>query len=142
MITVCTPRLAVITLLAVLAAGCSREQQDWHSAESADTAEGYTHFLEQHPDSEMARQASARVAQLQEDRDWQRTDDLATVEATASSSCSIRGASGPRKRASASRASRWVLPRMRRGRGRWLPAAPACAPCRWPAVPRPQRPQR
>jgi cell division septation protein DedD len=81
MITVCTPRLAVITLLAVLAAGCSREQQDWHSAESADTAEGYTHFLEQHPDSEMSRQASARVAQLQEDRDWQHTDDLATVDA-------------------------------------------------------------
>jgi cell division septation protein DedD len=81
MITVCTPRLAVIALLAALAAGCSREQQDWHSAESADTAEGYTHFLEQHPDSEMARQASARVAQLQEDRDWQRTDDIATVDA-------------------------------------------------------------
>jgi cell division septation protein DedD len=81
MITVCAPRATVIALLAALAAGCSREQQDWHSAESADTAEGYTHFLEQHPDSELSKQARARVAQLEEDRDWQRTDDVATVDA-------------------------------------------------------------
>jgi cell division septation protein DedD len=81
MITVCTPRLALIALVAAMACGCSREQQDWHSAESADTAEGYTHFLDQHPDSEMSRQARARVAQLQEDRDWEHTDTIATVEA-------------------------------------------------------------
>ena len=80
MITVCAPRVAAIAL-AALAVGCSREQQDWHSAESADTAEAYTHFLEQHADSELAKQARARVAQLEEDRDWQRTDDLATVDA-------------------------------------------------------------
>ena len=81
MITVCAPRVAVIALLAALAAGCSREQQDWRSAESADTAEAYTHFLEQHADSELAKQARARVAQLQEERDWQRTDEVATVDA-------------------------------------------------------------
>ncbi len=81
MITVCAPRLAVIALLAALAAGCSREQQDWRSAESADTAEAYTHFLEQHADSELAKQARARVAQLQEERDWKHTDDIATVDA-------------------------------------------------------------
>jgi cell division septation protein DedD len=81
MITVCAPRLTLIALLAALAAGCSREQQDWHSAEAADTAEGYTHFLEQHADSELAKQARARIALLEEERDWQRTDDIATVEA-------------------------------------------------------------
>jgi cell division septation protein DedD len=81
MITVCALRTAVIALVAVLVAACSREQQDWHSAESADTAEGYAHFLEQHADSEMAKQARARVAQLEEERDWKRTDDLASVDA-------------------------------------------------------------
>lgn len=81
MITVCAPRVTVIALLAALAAGCGREQQDWHSAESADTAEAYTHFLEQHADSEMARQARARIGQLEEDRDWEHTDGIATVEA-------------------------------------------------------------
>lgn len=81
MITVCAPRVTLIALLAALAAGCSREQQDWHSAESADTAEAYTHFLEQHADSELAKQARGRIAQLEEDRDWQRTDNIATVDA-------------------------------------------------------------
>ncbi len=81
MITVCAPRVTVIALLAALAAGCSREQQDWHSAESADTAEAYGHFLEQHADSELAKQAQARIAQLDEDREWQRTDGIGTVEA-------------------------------------------------------------
>jgi cell division septation protein DedD len=81
MITVCAPRLAVIALLAALAAGCSREQQDWRSAESADTPEAYSHFLEQHGDSELAKQARARIAQLAEDQEWQRTDGVGTVEA-------------------------------------------------------------
>jgi len=31
--------VALITVLALLAAGCSREQQDWRSAEAADTSE-------------------------------------------------------------------------------------------------------
>jgi cell division septation protein DedD len=81
MITVCAPRVTVIVLLAALATGCSREQQDWHSAESADSAEGYAHFLEQHPDSELAKQARARMAQLDEERDWQHADGIATVDA-------------------------------------------------------------
>ena len=46
------------------AAGCSREQQDWRSAEAADTSEAYAHFLEQHADSELANQARLRIAQL------------------------------------------------------------------------------
>ncbi|MBS0580201.1 MAG: SPOR domain-containing protein [Proteobacteria bacterium] len=81
MITVWAPRVMLIALLTALAAGCSREQQDWHSAESADTAEAYRHFLEQHADSELARQAQARIAQLDEDREWQRADGIGTVDA-------------------------------------------------------------
>lgn len=82
MITFCAARACLPALLLVLLAGCSsREQQDWHSAEAANTPEAYTRFIEQHGDSELARQAQARIAQLQEERDWQRTDGIGTLEA-------------------------------------------------------------
>jgi len=60
---------------------CSREQQDWRSAEGADTMEAYGQFLERHPESELATQARARVAQLSEDRDWQRAGSAETAAA-------------------------------------------------------------
>ncbi len=81
MITVWAPRLLLIAGLAALVAGCGREQQDWHAAESADTAEAYGHFLEQHADSELAKQARGRITQLAEERDWQHADGVATVDA-------------------------------------------------------------
>jgi cell division septation protein DedD len=65
----------------VLAGGCSREQQDWRSAESADTIEGYDQFIQKHPESELTTQARARVAQLGEERDWQRAGSADNVEA-------------------------------------------------------------
>ncbi len=71
----------LVAVLLSLAAGCSREQQDWRSAEGADTSEAYARFLEQHADSELARQARLRIAQLQEERDWSHADGVATVEA-------------------------------------------------------------
>src|SRR6202048_630550 len=74
-------RVALIALLATLAAGCSREQQDWRSAEAADTHEAYGRFVEQHPDSELATHARARLAQLAEERDWVQAGILATAEA-------------------------------------------------------------
>jgi cell division protein FtsN len=61
--------------------GCSGEQQDWRSAEAADTTEGYARFIEQHPDSELAAQARDRLHQLAEERDWQRTTSDGTLEA-------------------------------------------------------------
>ncbi len=70
---------ALLIALAVLAAGCSREQQDWHSAESAGTSEGFGVFIEQHPQSELVRQARARIAQLAEDRDWQQASATASL---------------------------------------------------------------
>src|SRR5882724_11960764 len=72
--------VALITVLALLA-GCSREQQDWRSAEAADTSEAYGGFVEQHPDSELAVQARARLAQLAEERDWTQAGKTATADA-------------------------------------------------------------
>ena len=65
--------------LLLFGAGCSREQQDWRSAEAADTIEAYDQFVTRHPQSELAKQARLRVTQLVEDKDWQAagTDDTA-----------------------------------------------------------------
>jgi hypothetical protein len=73
--------IALLAALAVLATGCSREQQDWRSAESAGTSEAFGVFIEQHPQSELVRQARARIAQLAEDRDWQQASGTATLTA-------------------------------------------------------------
>jgi outer membrane murein-binding lipoprotein Lpp len=72
--------VAVLLATAMLAA-CSREKIDWKSAEAADTVESYDHFLDRHPDGELATQARARVAQLNEDRDWKRAAAADTVDA-------------------------------------------------------------
>jgi hypothetical protein len=71
---------ALVVLLAALGA-CSREQQDWRSAEAADTVEGYGQFLKRHPDSELATEARTRVAQLSEDLEWQRASSADNADA-------------------------------------------------------------
>jgi cell division septation protein DedD len=81
MITFRTGSVALIALLAALATGCSREQQDWRSAEAADTSEAYGRFVEQHPDSELAVRARERLAQLEEERDWAEAGRVANVDA-------------------------------------------------------------
>jgi cell division protein FtsN len=72
---------ALLALAVLGAAACSYEQQDWRSAESADTSEAWARFLDQHPDSELVSQARARIAQLAELRDWQHAERVANVEA-------------------------------------------------------------
>jgi cell division septation protein DedD len=81
--TMITFRAASAALLAagLALAACSSEQQDWRSAEAADTTEAYARFMEQHPDSELARQAHARMDQLTEERDWRRTSSAGTLGA-------------------------------------------------------------
>jgi cell division septation protein DedD len=81
MVTFRTGRIVLLTVLAIGAQGCSREQQDWRSAESADTTEGWSRFVEQHPDSELATKARERIARLEEARDWQHASALGTLEA-------------------------------------------------------------
>jgi hypothetical protein len=81
MLTFRAGKLAALALLLPLAAACSREQQDWRSAEATDTVESYGQFLEQHPESELAREARTRVAQLSEDREWQHAGSADTADA-------------------------------------------------------------
>jgi len=79
-ITIRAGRVA-IGVLWLLTAGCSREQQDWRTAEAADTIESYDKFIRRHPESELVTQARARVAQLGEDRDWLHAGGTDTAEA-------------------------------------------------------------
>ncbi|MBS0379371.1 MAG: SPOR domain-containing protein [Proteobacteria bacterium] len=81
MITFRAARQVPPVVLLFLCAACSREQQDWRSAESADTREAYARFTEQHPDSELARRARTRVAELAEEADWRKADAAGTLEA-------------------------------------------------------------
>jgi SPOR domain len=77
-----TFRVGHILMIAALGAlcACSQEQQDWRSAESANTSEGWHRFIEQHPDSELAAQARAQIAQLAEQQDWKRAEDAGTQQ--------------------------------------------------------------
>jgi hypothetical protein len=81
MITFRAGTIALLTLLAMGMAGCDREQQDWRSAEAADTSEAYGRFLEQHAESELANAARTRIEQLQEQRAWKHTQGVGTMEA-------------------------------------------------------------
>src|ERR1700722_18276588 len=80
MFTFWAVRAAFLAALLILISGCSREQQDWRSAESAGSREAYTRFLEQHGESELANQARLRIAQLEEERAWEQANGTGSVE--------------------------------------------------------------
>jgi hypothetical protein len=81
MLTFRARKIIALAVFLALVAGCSREQQDWRSAEAADTVESYGQFLDRHPDSELATQARTRVAQLTEEREWQQASKADTADA-------------------------------------------------------------
>lgn len=83
MSTTITFRAAKAALAAALLtiAGCSGEQQDWRAAEAGGTSEAYQHFLEQHPESELAAKARERVGEFAEDRDWSQAAKAGTADA-------------------------------------------------------------
>lgn len=81
MLTFRARNVAVLVVMTCLVAACSREQEDWRSAEATDTVDGYGRFMQQHPESELVTQARTRVAQLQEDLEWQRVSTTDTPEA-------------------------------------------------------------
>ncbi|HSY09199.1 MAG TPA: SPOR domain-containing protein [Steroidobacteraceae bacterium] len=73
----------ILMSLALLAAasGCSHEQRDWRSAQTANTVEAYQDFITSHPKSARAADAQARITQLTEERDWQRASTTDTADA-------------------------------------------------------------
>ena len=73
--------VALLAIVFAVASGCSRENQEWHSAQAADTIEGYDDFVGKHPQSEFAEQAKTRVKQLSEERDWERATVADTADA-------------------------------------------------------------
>ena len=81
MLTFRAGKLAALVVVLTALAACSREQQDWRSAEASDTVEGYGQFLQRHPDSELATEARTRVAQLSEDLEWQRAGSADSADA-------------------------------------------------------------
>jgi hypothetical protein len=81
MLTFRAGKFAALAILLVCLGACSREQQDWRSAEASDTVEGYARFLKRHPDSELVAEARTRFAQLSEDREWQRAGETDTADA-------------------------------------------------------------
>jgi cell division septation protein DedD len=81
MVTFPAGRVALAALLAGIVCACGQEQQDWRSAESADTTEAWQRFVDQHPDSELVNEARNRIAELDARRDFQYADRVGTVEA-------------------------------------------------------------
>lgn len=80
MITFQAGRAALLAALLTVAA-CSVEQQDWRAAEAAGTSEAYQHFLQHHPESELAGKARERVGEFAEDRDWEEVGKVGTADA-------------------------------------------------------------
>jgi cell division septation protein DedD len=66
-------------LLALTA--CSREKNDWHTAQAADTPESYQQFIAAHPDSTLTVTARERLGQLSEEKDWRSAAGTDTLEA-------------------------------------------------------------
>jgi cell division protein FtsN len=65
-------RLALFAIVSAIAvSACNRAQGDWRSAQAADTVESYNQFLTRHADSEYAKDARERIAQLGEQVDWE-----------------------------------------------------------------------
>jgi hypothetical protein len=81
MLTFRAGKFAALIVSVALLSACSREQQDWRSAEASDTVQGYGEFLHRHPDSELATEARTRVEQLSEDREWQSVGAADTADA-------------------------------------------------------------
>jgi cell division septation protein DedD len=69
---------ATAVLLLCLSAGCSRERDDWRSAQAADTPTSYQRFLHEYPRSAHVSEANTRLAQLAEDEAWQGATSIDT----------------------------------------------------------------
>jgi hypothetical protein len=74
--------LVIVFAVSLLSlSGCSREKNDWRSAQAADTAESYQQFIDSHPDSTLVTNARERLAQLAEEKDWRAAAQVDSLEA-------------------------------------------------------------
>ena len=72
--------VSVALVVALLVAGCSRQEAAWRSADSMGTAAAYEAYLESYPAGTHAAAARARVAALREAREWSHAERLGTPE--------------------------------------------------------------
>src|SRR3954471_10381999 len=81
-ITMSARALVIVFAVSLLSlSGCSREKNDWRSAQAADTAESYQQFIDSHPDSTLLTSARARLTQLAEEKDWRVAAQVDTLDA-------------------------------------------------------------
>jgi hypothetical protein len=71
----------VAALVALLAAGCSRQEAGWRDAAGADSIAAYEDYLARFPAGAHAAAAQARILELREEQDWARAGRLRTPEA-------------------------------------------------------------
>jgi len=74
-------RLAAFLLLALVVAGCSRQETAWRRTESQDTVAAYESYLREYPAGAHAGRAQARLAELRELQEWERAQRFNTPEA-------------------------------------------------------------
>ena len=72
---------ALMLVLVLASAGCSRQQSDWQKTRETNTADAYEQFLKKYPSGEFTAQAQARGKELYEEKDWQKARDADTPEA-------------------------------------------------------------
>jgi cell division septation protein DedD len=70
----------VALVVALLLAGCSRQEAAWRSADSAGTVAAYETYLESYPAGTHAATARVRAAALREAREWSHAERLGTPE--------------------------------------------------------------
>jgi hypothetical protein len=79
-------RLAFAAALAttVALAGCGHQKEDWQQAQQQNTVAAYQNFAQKYPDSDEAKQARQRIAQIkqqqQEQADWRSAQQANSIE--------------------------------------------------------------
>ena len=73
--------VALLSVLALLAAGCSRQESAWRRSQSQDSVAAYEAYLRDFPAGAHAGEAQARLAALREAQEWERAQRFNTPEA-------------------------------------------------------------
>ncbi|HSF78970.1 MAG TPA: hypothetical protein VLA38_10185, partial [Steroidobacteraceae bacterium] len=78
-----TGRLLIgcVLVVALAAAGCSRQESAWRSSRKQDSVTAYEAYLRDYPAGGHAGEAEARLAELREQQEWERALRFNTPEA-------------------------------------------------------------